>query len=66
MEKLNKLIQEHKLSREECSIQLNELTEIDKTKFSKKEIKDIEDSILELEVEKSMRSLFISELQTLL
>lgn len=34
--------------------------------FGEKEIKDIKDSITELEVEMSMRKLFIAELETLL
>lgn len=66
MNKLEKLLAEHRLSASDCFHQLNELTGIDKSKFSAKEVKDIDDSINELEIELSMRRLFISELETLL
>lgn len=64
--KLQKLIAEHRLSASDCFHQLNELSQLDLSKFGEKEIKDIKDSITELEVEMSMRKLFIAELETLL
>jgi len=64
--KLQKLISEHRLSASECFHQLNELTQLDLNKFGGKEIEDIKNSIMELEIEMSMRKLFIAELETLL
>jgi len=66
MNKLEKLIAEHKLAKEETWEQLNELSKIDTTKFSDKEKKDIEVSVLELQQELSLRNCFISDLQDLL
>lgn len=66
MNKLEKLIAEHKLAKEETWEQLNELSKIDTTKFSDKEKKDIEVSVLELQQELSLRGCFISDLQNLL
>lgn len=66
MKIIQKLLQEHKLSAEETSFQLNELTLLDINKFSDKEKKDLLDSIRELELELSMRRLFCSELEDLL
>lgn len=66
MNKLEKLIAEHKLAKEETWEQLNELSKIDTSKFSEKEKKDIEVSVLELQQELSLRNCFLSDLQDLL
>lgn len=66
MNRLEKLIAEHKLAKEETWEQLNELSKIDTTKFSDKEKKDIEVSVLELQQELSLRNCFISDLNDLL
>lgn len=64
--KIEKLLAEHRLSAEETSFQLNELTQLDLSKFTDKEKKDLQDSIMELEIELSLRRLFCSELENLL
>lgn len=64
--KIEKLLAEHRLSAEETSFQLNELTQLDFNKFNDKEKKDLKDSIMELEIELSMRRFFCSELEDLL
>lgn len=66
MTKLEKLIAEHKLAKEETWEQLNELSKIDTTKFSEKEKKDIEVSVQELQQELSLRNCFLSDLNDLL
>jgi hypothetical protein len=64
--KLQELIKNHKLICEEVSYELNELSQMDRSKFSKIEWKDIELSIDSLQSELSLRNAFVSELQTLL
>ena len=66
MNKLEKIIAEHKLAKEETLEQLNELSKIDTTKFSDKEKKDIEVSVQELQQELSLRLCFLSDLNDLL
>lgn len=56
--KIKKLLAEHKLACEETWFQLNE--------FSGKEKEDLSNSIEELQLEMSMRKLFISDLEDLL
>lgn len=65
MKRLEKLISEYSLSAEETWIQLNEINQIDSSKFSEKEVKDIDKTIAELEVEYSMKKIFITELENL-
>lgn len=63
---VEKLIEEHKLAKLETWEQLNELKQFDTSKFSAKEKEEIILSLMELQMEYSMRCLFLSELESLL
>lgn len=65
MSKTEKLLEEHLLLANETWYQLNEVSKLNTEKFSKKEKIDIENSITELELEYSMRKLFIADLENL-
>ncbi len=64
--RLNIMLENHRLLCGEVFHQLNELNKLDKSKFSEKEKSELEISILDLENEYSYRKSFISELETLL
>lgn len=66
MSTLIKLIENHRLLAGEVFHELNELNQIDTSKFSKTEQKDIETSIQELSSELSLRKAFLSDLETLI
>lgn len=66
MKNLKSLIKQHRESLQETWEQLNEINKIDTSKFSAKGKKEIEISILELELERSLRLVFCSELESLL
>lgn len=66
MENVNKLIVNHKMLAQEVWEQLEELTKLDSDKFSEKERKELELSIMELQLESSLRNSWISELESLL
>jgi hypothetical protein len=63
---VEKLIEEHKLAKLETWEQLNELKQFDTSKFSEKEKEEITLSLMEIQMEYSMRCLFVSELESLL
>ena len=65
-ERLLKLIGEHKMLLSETQEQLSELNKIDISKFGKKEKLEIEESITELELERSLRQCFLSDLESVL
>lgn len=65
MNRLKKLLEEHMLLCTENWVQLNELSQLDTDKFSNKEKTDIINTITELELEYSMRKLFIADLEDL-
>lgn len=65
-DKLTALIANYRLLSEEVFYELNELNQLDLSKFSDKESKDIKDSINELQQEYSMRKDFLSDLEDLL
>ena len=64
--RLAELIANHRLLAGEVFHEINELTQIDVSKFSTNEQKDIKLSIETLESELSLRKAFISDLETLL
>lgn len=66
MESIHKLITNHKTLALEVWEQLEELNRLDLSKFSDKERKELELSIMELELESSLRNSWISELESLL
>ena len=66
MESIHKLITNHKTLALEVWEQLEELNRLDLSKFSDKEKKELELSIMELELESSLRNSWISELESLL
>lgn len=66
MENIYKLITNHKTLALEVWEQLEELNRLDLSKFSDKERKELELSIMELELESSLRNSWISELESLL
>ena len=66
MESIHKLITNHKTLALEVWEQLEELNRLDLTKFSDKERKELELSIMELQLEYSMRKSFLDELESLL
>lgn len=66
MSTLIKLIENHRLLAGEVFHELNELNQIDTSKFTSSEQKDIERSIQDLDSELHLRRAFISDLETLL
>ena len=64
--KLTSLIANHRLICGEVFHELNELSQIDTSKFSETDKRDIELSIDNLSSELSLRKAFVSELETLL
>lgn len=66
MTDLEKMIENHKLLKEEVFEQLNELSKLDLSKFGEKEKQEIELSIYELELELSLRNAMLSDLRSLL
>lgn len=66
MSTLIKLIENHRLICGEVFHELNELNQIDTSKFSELEEKDIKQSIQDLSSELSLRKAFLSDLETLI
>jgi len=66
MKKLQQLISDHRLIAGEVFHELNELNQIDLSRFSDNHAEDIKQSIDNLEKEYNLRKVFISELETLL
>jgi hypothetical protein len=64
-EKIEELIAQVKLRRDEIFHELNELSQIDISKFSDADTKDIKQSIYNLEGEYQIRRDFISDLEYL-
>ncbi|WP_396180308.1 hypothetical protein [Flavobacterium sp.] len=64
--KMQELIYSHKNYKQEVYMLLNELSKINKNKLLKEEKKLLEDQLLLLEQEHHLRSVFISELESLL
>jgi len=64
--KLQELLDNHRQISTEVWHELNELNKIDTSKFSDVDVKDIKQSIYDLENELVMRKSFIAELETLL
>ena len=65
-EKIEQLIQEHKLARQETLTFLNELTATNITKMSFEEKELVRKAVIELSVESELRLSIISELEDLL
>jgi len=65
-QKIEQLIQDHKLARQEALTFLNELTATNTTKMSFEEKELVRKAVIELSVEESLRAVFISELEGLL
>ena len=65
-QQINELIGEQKHFKDECFEQVNELLKINKEKLSDEEKRLLEDSILLLENEISIRNSIISDLEKLL
>lgn len=63
---VERLLEEHKLAKLETWEQLNELKQFDTSKFSAKEKEEITLSLMELQLEYSLRLVFVSELESLL
>lgn len=64
--KLQELIDNHRLISTEVWHELNELNKIDTSKFSDVDVKDIKQSIYDLENEYRYRKDFLSDLESLL
>lgn len=64
--KLNELIQTHRLLCSEVFHELNEISKINTSKFSKTDKADIETSIQNLSEELSLRKAFLNDLESLL
>ena len=64
--RLNNLLENHRLLASETWHQLNELSKANLVDVSVKEISEVELSIQELQLEYSLRRSFINELETLL
>jgi hypothetical protein len=65
-EKIEQLIQDHKLARQEALTFLNELTATNITKMSFEEKELVRKAVIELSVESELRLSVISELEDLL
>lgn len=65
-DKLQALLDNHRLISSEIWHELNELSKIDTSKFSDVDARDIEQSIYDLENELVLRKSFVNELETLL
>lgn len=65
-DKLEQLIETHKLIKQEVWEELNELNKLDLDKFSAKEKKELQQSINDLSNEYQQRLDFLSDLETLL
>ena len=65
-QKIKELIQEHKERKQECFEQLQELSKLSGTKISKEEKEVLKMSMFYLSQEYDLRSVFVSELESLI
>ena len=65
-QKIKELIQEHKERKQECFEQLQELSKLSGTKISKEEKEVLKTSMFYLSQEYDLRSVFVSELESLI
>ncbi len=65
-QKIKELIQEHKERKQECFEQLQELSKLSGTKISKEEKEVLRTSMFYLSQEYDLRSVFVSELESLI
>jgi len=65
-EKINKLIEHYKDSKEEANEFLRELNLVDLTKVSAKEKREITESVIRLSEELHLRKVFIQDLENLI
>lgn len=65
-QKILDLIAQHKLSKQECNIMIEELNQIDSSKITKEEYKDLQELKLRYMEEVGLRHVFIQDLESLL
>ena len=65
-QKIKELIQEHKERKQECFEQLQELAKLSDTKISKEEKEVLRTSMFYISQEHDLRSIFVSELESLI
>jgi len=65
-QKILELIAQHKLSKQECNMMIEELNQIDSSKITKEEYKDLTELKLRYIEESELRHIFIQDLESLL